>query len=239
MTDETSSLRAPTAPLQSPGGMPAGGPAAVLWDMDGTLVDTEPFWIRAETELVTTHGGTWTRANAETLVGMDLLDAAAEIRRLGGVDIDPVDIVNMMMERVIELMADEPPWQPGALHLLAALGAEGIPCVLVTMSWRRLAGAVVDLLPPGTFADLVVGDEVPRGKPHPDPYLAAARRLGVDARDCVAIEDSPIGVASARAAGCTVLGVPHAVDLVPASVDALVPSLAGVDVAELRRLASR
>lgn len=239
MTDETSSLRAATAPLQSPEGMPAGGPAAVLWDMDGTLVDTEPFWIRAETELVTTHGGTWTRANAETLVGMDLLDAAAEIRRLGGVDIDPVDIVNMMMERVIELMADEPPWQPGALDLLAGLRAEGIPCVLVTMSWRRLAGAVVDLLPPGTFADLVVGDEVARGKPHPDPYLEAARRLRVDPGDCIAIEDSPIGAASARAAGCTVLGVPHAVDVPRSSVDALVPSLAGVGVADLRLLATR
>jgi len=239
MTDETSSLRTPTAPLQSPEGMPAGGPAAVLWDMDGTLVDTEPFWIRAETELVTTHGGTWTRANAETLVGMDLLDAAAEIRRLGGVDIDPVDIVNMMMERVIELMADEPPWQPGALDLLAGLRAEGIACVLVTMSWRRLAGAVVDLLPPGTFADLVVGDEVARGKPHPDPYLEAARRLRVDPGDCIAIEDSPIGAASARAAGCTVLGVPHAVDVPVSSVDALVPSLAGVGVADLRLLATR
>src|SRR5918997_1005943 len=114
-------------------------------------------------------GGTWTQADAASLVGRDLLDAAAEIREVGGVDIDPVDIVNMMMERVIELMAGEPPWQPGALDLLAALRAEGIPCVLVTMSWRRLAGAVVDLLPPGTFARVVVGDEVPRGKPHPDP----------------------------------------------------------------------
>lgn len=240
MTDETSSLRAPTAPLADPlPGHATGGPAAVLWDMDGTLVDTEPFWMRAETELVTTHGGTWTKAHAETLVGMDLLVAAEEIRRVGGVDIDPVDIVNMMMERVIELMADEPPWQPGALDLLTGLRAEGVPCVLVTMSWRRLAGAVVDLLPPGTFADLVVGDEVPKGKPHPDPYLEAARRLGVDPGDCIAIEDSPIGAASARAAGCTVLGVPHAVDVPASSVDALVPSLVGVDVDELRRLATR
>ncbi len=236
MTDDTSPLRAPSAPVAE---TPTTRPAAVLWDMDGTLVDTEPFWMRAETELVTSHGGTWTQAHAETLVGMDLLVAAAEIRRVGGIDLDPVDIVNMMMERIIELMADEPPWQPGALDLLAGLRAEGIPCVLVTMSWRRLANAVVDLLPPGTFTDLVVGDEVPRGKPHPDPYLEAARRLGVDPRDCVAIEDSPIGAASARAAGCIVLGVPHAVDVPRSSVDALVPSLAGVDVAQLRRLTPR
>jgi HAD superfamily hydrolase (TIGR01509 family) len=213
-----------------------GEPAAVLWDMDGTLVDTEPFWIRAETELVATHGGRWTQADAHALVGSDLLDSAAYIRRVGGVDMDPVDIVNAMMERVIEQMADDPPWQPGALDLLAALRAEGIPCVLVTMSWRRLAGAVVDLLPPGVFAHAVVGDEVTQGKPHPEPYLAAARLLGVDPVSCIAIEDSPTGAASARAAGCVVLGVPHVVDVPADAVDALVPSLTEVDVTLLRRL---
>ena len=233
MPDDTSALATPTAPTDA---IADGGPAAVLWDMDGTLVDTEPFWIRAETELVTMHGGTWTQADAASLVGRDLLDAAAEIREVGGVDIDPVDIVNMMMERVIELMAGEPPWQPGALDLLAALRAEGIPCVLVTMSWRRLAGAVVDLLPPGTFARVVVGDEVPRGKPHPDPYLAAARSIGVDPAACIAIEDSPIGATSARAAGCHVLAVPHVVDVPPHLVDTLVTSLADIDVPTLRRM---
>lgn len=234
MPDDTSPLTtspSPTAPAPT-----SPGPAAVLWDMDGTLVDTEPFWIRAEHELVDAHGGTWTEADAHELVGRDLLDSAAYIRRAGGVDMDPVDIVNAMMERVIEQMADDPPWQPGALDLLAALRAEGIPCVLVTMSWRRLAGAVVDLLPPGTFAHTVVGDEVSRGKPHPEPYLAAAQRLSVDPAACIAIEDSPTGAASARAAGCFVLGVPHVVDVPADTVDALVPSLAGVDVAALRTL---
>lgn len=233
MTDDTSALTAPTPAVPE---APPVGLAAVLWDMDGTLVDTEPFWIRAETELVSSHGGTWTQADAAALVGSDLLDAAEYIRRVGGVDMAAVDIVNAMMEQVLLRMADDPPWQPGALDLLAALRAEGVPCALVTMSWRRLADAVVDLLPPGTFAEVVVGDEVPRGKPHPDPYLEAARRLGVDPGACVAIEDSPTGVASARAAGCVVLGVPHAVEVPAASVDAIVPSLAGVDVATLRRL---
>ncbi len=215
------------------------GPAAVLWDMDGTLVDTEPFWIRAETELVAQHGGTWTQADAHALVGSDLLDSAAYIRRVGGVDMDPVDIVNAMMERVIDQMADDPPWQPGAVELLQALRGAGIPCVLVTMSWRRLAGAVVDLLPPGTFAHAVVGDEVDRGKPHPEPYLAAARLLDVDPAACIAIEDSPTGALSARAAGCVVLGVPHVVEVPADTVDALVPSLTDVDVPMLRGLVTR
>lgn len=240
MTDDTAR---PATPTPSPSLVdrearpPA--PAAVLWDMDGTLVDTEPFWIRAETELVTAHGGTWTDADAMALVGSDLLDSAEYIRRVGGVDMRPHDIVELMMERVIAQMADDPPWQPGALDLLAALGDAEVPCALVTMSWRRLAVAVVDLLPPGTFAEVVVGDEVPRGKPHPDPYLLAARRLGADPRACVAIEDSPTGIASARAAGCAVLAVPHVVEVPADSVDALVPSLTEVDVDLLGRLVAR
>lgn len=235
MTDELS-LTAPQAPSESP---PGRDPAAVLWDMDGTLVDTEPFWVRAETELVAAHGGTWTEADARALIGADLLDAAAYLRRVGGVDMEPVDIVTAMMERVVEQMADEPPWQPGAVDLLGALGAAGIPCVLVTMSWRRLADAIVDLLPAGSFAGTVAGDDVARGKPHPDPYLAAAALLGVDPGDCIAIEDSPTGARSAQAAGCFVLGVPHIVEVPPTVVDAVVPSLATVDVAMLRHLLAR
>jgi len=215
-----------------------GGLAAVLWDMDGTLVDTEPFWMRAETELVAAHGGIWTDEDARALVGFDLLDAAAYIQRVGGVDLTAIDIVQRMMERVIEQMAASPPWQPGALTLLHAIRAEGVPCVLVTMSWRRLADAVVSLLPPGTFAATVVGDEVRRGKPHPDPYLAAAAAVGAPPQRCVAIEDSPTGARSARAAGCVVLGVPHVVDVPADDVDARVPSLTAVDVAMLRSLVS-
>ncbi len=235
MPDDPSSITTTT----SPGDAARAGLAAVLWDLDGTLVDTEPYWVRAETELVTAHGGTWTQADAHALVGSDLLDAAAYIRRVGGVDLDPVDIVNMMMGRVIEQMADDPPWQPGALDLLRALGAEGVPCALVTMSWRRLAGAVVELLPAGTFAAVIAGDEVARGKPSPDPYLAAAERLGVDPASCIAIEDSPTGARSAQAAGCFVVGVPHLVEVSASLVDAMVPSLAAVDVPTLRSLLAR
>jgi HAD superfamily hydrolase (TIGR01509 family) len=235
MPDDPSFITTTTPPA----GTVLGGLGAVLWDLDGTLVDTEPYWLRAETELVAAHGGTWTQADAHALVGSDLLDAAAYIRRVGGVDLAPVDIVTMMMARVIEQMADDPPWQPGALELLRALGAEGVPCALVTMSWRRLAGAVVDLLPAGTFAAVIAGDEVARGKPHPDPYLAAAQRLDVDPGSCIAIEDSPTGARSAQAAGCFVVGVPHLVELPANLVDAMVPSLAAVDVPTLRSLLMR
>ncbi|HEX6423290.1 MAG TPA: HAD family phosphatase [Acidimicrobiales bacterium] len=236
MPDEPSPLTAPVPPV-APARPRPEGLAAVLWDLDGTLVDTEPYWMRAEFDLVAAHGGTWTDADARAVVGFDLLDAAAYLQRAGGVDMDPVDIVELMMDRVIEQMADDPPWQPGALALLGALRGAAIPCVLVTMSWRRLAAAVVDLLPPGTFVGAVVGDEVPRGKPHPDPYLAAARLLGAEPGSCVALEDSPTGARSARAAGCRVVAVPHVVDVPADLADAVVPSLTDVDVAMLRRLA--
>jgi HAD superfamily hydrolase (TIGR01509 family) len=204
--------------------------------MDGTLIDTEPFWIRAEYELVEAHGGTWTDTDAHELVGSDLMDTAAYVKQVGGVDLDPVEIINQLMARVIELMAGTPPWRPGALDLLHELHDESIPSALVTMSWRTLADAVVALLPNELFAAVVVGDEVAHGKPHPEPYLAAARKLGVAPAGCIALEDSPTGAMSASAAGCTVIGVPHVVEIPVAATHLMISSLTQLDVATLRRL---
>ena len=125
---------------------------------------------------------------------------------------------------------------PGAARLLAECAAAGVPCALVTMSWRRLADAVIAAAPLGSFAASVTGDEVRNGKPHPEPYLAAAAALGVDPARCVAIEDSPTGVASALAAGCATLGVPHVVTLPPAPGLTLTGSLADIALADLGAL---
>ena len=209
---------------------------AVLWDMDGTLVDTEPYWFDIEFELVAEFGDTWTEADAKSLVGFDLLDSAHELRTRGGVELDPVEVVERMLDGVIRRVAEQLPWRPGAPELLAECVAAEIPCVLVTMSWRRLADAVVASAPPGSFVASITGDEVSNGKPHPEPYLAAAAAIGVDPATCVAIEDSPTGVASAMAAGCATLGVPHVVPIAAAPGLALVDSLVGIGVADLRRL---
>jgi HAD superfamily hydrolase (TIGR01509 family) len=195
-----------------------GRPAAVLFDMDGTIVDTEPYWIASEFEVVEMHGGTWSIEHAKAVVGFDLLDAARYIATNGGIDVAPQDIVEMLLDRVVARLREEVPWRPGARELLAAVVSAGIPTALVTMSWRRFADEVVGCLPAGSFTATVVGDEVTEGKPHPEPYLLAARKLGVDPRECVAIEDSPTGVRSALAAGCRVIAVPHVVD-VPTSLD--------------------
>lgn len=214
-------------------------PAAILWDMDGTLVDTEPFWIECEHALVAEHGGAWTDEDAHSLVGFDLIDAAVELRDRGGVDLEPARIVEILLDGVLARVAEHLPWRPGARELLASCAAAGIPSVLVTMSWRRVAEAVVAAAPDGSFAASVAGDEVGRGKPDPEPYLKAAADVGADPRDCVAIEDSPTGVASALAAGCATLGVPHVVALPPTVGLTVVDSLAGVGVDDLAALLRR
>lgn len=209
---------------------------AVLFDMDGTIVDTEPYWIAAEYALVEAHGGTWTDEHAHALVGNALLTSASYIREHGGVPLEPEEIVEALITEVVRAARERVPWQPGARELLAELAAADVPCALVTMSYQPLAAAVLDALSPETFAVVVTGDQVLDGKPHPEAYLTAAARLGVDPARCVAIEDSPTGVASATAAGCVVVGVPHHVPLPSADGCTIVGSLRDLDVARLDSL---
>lgn len=226
-----------TAAVPVPGDAPDSAlPGAVLWDMDGTLVDTEPYWVVAERAVVEAHGGQWSDDYAHQLVGNDLMVSAEFIRSHSPVTLSAVQIVEVLLERVIAQVRAQVPWRPGALELLGALRAAGVPCVLVTMSWRSLAEAVVTALPAGSFVALVTGDEVEHGKPHPEPYLAAARLIGVPVGDCVAIEDSPTGVRSAVEAGVPTVAVPHVVPVprMPGSVQ--VPSLRGVRPADLKNM---
>ena len=186
---------------------------AVLWDLDGTIVDTEPYWFEAEYAVVAAHGDSWSDEHARAVVGFDLLDSGRYMIEHGGVRLTPHEIVEMMLDSAVSNIKRSVPWRPGARELLADVRASDILTALVTMSWRRFANEVMEALPAGAFDVSVVGDDVERGKPHPDPYLLAAERLGVDITRCIAIEDSPTGVASALAAGATVLAVPHVVDV--------------------------
>jgi HAD superfamily hydrolase (TIGR01509 family) len=210
---------------------------AVLVDMDGTLVDTEPYWKRHEVALMHEHGLEWTDADAAEMVGNALLVSARHLHGRG-VRMDPEAIVEVMVAGVLSDVRRHVPWLPGARELLAALHDAGVPVALVTMSYRSLAEAVVGELPEGHVDALVTGDEVRRGKPHPEPYVRAAALLGADPARCVAIEDSRTGVASAEAAGCVALAVPH-VQSVPAAPGRYVrESLEGVDVDTLEGLVS-
>lgn len=207
-------------------------PAAVLWDMDGTLVDTEPYWFDAQTELVARFGGIWTLEDAIALVGSGL-DDAARVLQDRGVAMEVPEIVGWQTDHVTARLAGPLPWRPGALALLADLREAGVPTALVTMSIRRMAQAVAAALPFVGFDLVVAGDDVRRPKPDPEAYLRAAESLGVAATDCVAIEDSRPGLAAAVDSGAATIGVPHHASLPEGDRWRIWPTLEGRRVADL------
>ena len=198
--------------------------------MDGTLVDTEPYWIAAETPLVERFGGTWTHEQALGLVGLGLEDAA-RIFQDAGVQMAVHEIVDTLTDEVMNsLRTQGVPFRPGARELLASLKAAGVKTALVTMSLGRMAQTVVDLIDFEAFDVIIAGDDATRPKPFPDPYLQACELLGVDPAHTVAIEDSPNGARSAVASGAVVVGVPHMVSLTGTGIHAEWPTLAGQTV---------
>ncbi|MCU1418625.1 MAG: putative phosphatase [Schumannella sp.] len=207
-------------------------PAAVFWDMDGTLVDTEPYWLSAETRLVESYGGVWSEADGLQLVGSSL-ERSAIILQSRGVTRSVDEIVSSLTDEVGAQIAESVPWRPGARELLAALREARIPTALVTMSIGRMARQVVDAIGFDAFDVIVSGDLVANGKPDPDCYLLAAQQLGVDPRQSVAIEDSEYGVAAAVAAGMATIGVPLHVPLPASPAYTLWPDLDGSTPADL------
>lgn len=200
--------------------------------MDGTIVDTEPYWMRAETELVSEHGGTWSHEQGMQLVGSGLVQSAMILQE-AGVALSVDEIIGTLTDRVMEQVAVELPWRPGARELISELRAAGIPIALVTMSIRRMALQVAAAVGDDAFDVVIAGDDVEHPKPHPQPYLLAAERLGVPIGDCVALEDSQFGLTSAIAAGAATIGVPLHLALPEGPTHELWPSLEGRSVADL------
>jgi HAD superfamily hydrolase (TIGR01509 family) len=189
---------------------------AVLFDMDGLLVDTEPLWLEAETAVMARLGAGWTTADQAQLLGGSLDRTVRYLLAKARRPALPGMVAEWLMTGVTErVRAHGVPVRPGARELLAEVAAAGLPHALVTGSERGFMDAV--LARTGMrFDTLVCADDVSVTKPDPEPYLLAAKLLGADPARCYALEDSPNGVASAQAAGCQVIAVPSLVPIEPA-----------------------
>ncbi|TCO28139.1 HAD superfamily hydrolase (TIGR01509 family) [Kribbella steppae] len=199
---------------------------AVLWDMDGTLVDSEKVWAEVQIELLASLGVTWTLDDCMLLVGSDLRDAVKVwMARIPDGVITGEELADRMFGAVVDALRREVEFRPGAVELLQALRKAEVPCALVSASYRVMIDAVLTHLPPDPFDVIVAGDEVTHGKPHPEPYLTAAAKLGVDPTQCVVIEDSNTGTDAGTAAGAYVVAVPQWVTIPEAPRRLVVDSL--------------
>lgn len=219
------------APARPRDGEAGAAPAALLWDFDGTLVDSEPSWHAAESRLVAELGGPPISPEAaRELVGLALTDSARALLRIAGrEDLDAAQYAGVLNDYALEDMIHAGvALRPGAAALLAEARNAGIPCALVSMSFTSVLRQVVDTLPAGSFAVIVGGDQVTHGKPDPEPYLRAAAELGVAPLDCLVIEDSFPGTLSSQNAGMPTLGVPFEQAIQPGPRRLLVPTLEGL-----------
>lgn len=218
---------------------------ALLWDLDGTLLDTEQLWLAAETEVMAEHGYRWTPTDQRHCLGGPLERVTAYMSRLTTDSVPAHRLAEELLTAMEHyLRHHEASWQPGAVALIRAAQDEGIGLALVTASHRRLLNALattlenslaqaVDTSPP-VFSVTVAGDEVPATKPFPDPYLKAARLLGVSIDECVVIEDSPTGVQSGLRSGALVIAVPHVAPIEETARCRVVSSLESIDMPTVR-----
>ncbi len=222
-----------SAPSAPPGRSELQG---VLFDMDGLLVDSEPLWFEVECAVMARLDGQWSQADQRALIGGSLPRTVSYLLDRAVRPASREEVGRWLVDGMTSLLMSRPLTAlPGAGDLLAEVRAAGVPHALVTSSERPIMDAV--LLRLGvTFDATVCADDVIRGKPDPEPYLLAARRLGADPRWCVALEDSPNGVASAEAAGCGLIAVPSLVPILPRPGRVVAGSLSQVSLAMLRDL---
>jgi HAD superfamily hydrolase (TIGR01509 family) len=210
----------------------------VLFDMDGLLVDSEPLWFEVESSVMARLGGSWGERDQAALVGGSLDKSLDYLLAKATRPASRRTVGRWMVDGMVELLSSrEVPVMPGARQLLAQVAAAGVPYGLVTSSERPVMEAVLARLEI-TFPVTVCGDDVSHSKPDPEPYLLAAAKLGAEPGGCVAIEDSPNGVAAAEAAGCMTIAVPSIVAIPPAPGRTVVSSLSELSLARLQVLAA-
>jgi len=229
-------LRQPTEPTEP--AEPAGPRElqGVLFDMDGLLVDSEPLWFEVECAVMARLDGRWSEADQQALIGGSLPRTVSYLLARAGRPASPEDVGRWLVDGMTSLLRSRPlTMLPGAGELLAEVRAAGIPHALVTSSERPIMDAVLRQLGV-SFSATVCADDVTRGKPDPEPYLRAASLIGADPRACVALEDSPNGVASAEAAGCRLIAVPSLVPIRSQDGRVTAASLSEVSLSRLREL---
>ncbi|HET7043456.1 MAG TPA: HAD family phosphatase [Gaiellaceae bacterium] len=208
---------------------------AVVFDMDGVLIDSEHVWDDVRERLARERGGRWHPGAQRDMMGMSSPEWSRYMHERIGLAEPPEEINRLVVERMLERYADGPPLLPGAVEAVERLGAVW-PLAVASSSNRELIDAVLRATPLGRLFRLTVSsEEVARGKPAPDVYLEAARRLGVEPSRCAAVEDSHNGIAAAKAAGMRTLAIPNPrfppgdealadADAVLASLDELTPA---------------
>ena len=210
--------------------------SAVLWDMDGTLVDTEVLWDKAIYTTMQDIGAPLTPAQRALTVGMSMDSLLHFLAEYAGSDDDT--LITTLNDTIVaamgELYQTEMQWQPGAEELIGAVRAAGIPQALVTNTQRVLTDLALMTVGRENFAVSVCGDEVPAAKPAADPYLRAAKLLGVPPAECLVVEDSMTGIRSGLGAGCRVLGIRTENPLEPGEGYDIWDSLAGVTLADFK-----
>lgn len=211
-------------------------PAAVLFDIDGTLVDTEPLWARAVAEVCADFGYALSPDDTPEVLGQPSTHTAAHLLPQLGPKAAVLGVAGLARSyesRFAEFVSEGATVRPGVPELLVALAAAQIPAMIVSASSRHVISLVRDALGAHLFVGVVGLEDTVHSKPAPDPYLAAAERLGVAITDCLIVEDSPVGVAAAEATGAPVLVVPSHTEFTAAPGRHIRYSLAGVSLTDL------